>query len=146
MFKEFREFIMRGNVLDLAVGVIIGAAFTTIVTSLVTDILNPIIGLVTGGLDFSDVTLTLLPGDATPSGEPLTLMVGNFISAVINFLIVAFVIFMIVRAFNRIMAAAEKEKEEAAAVTGPTTEEKLVEAIEKLNAHLDEQSRGKTLA
>ena len=91
MLKEFRAFVMRGNVLDLAVGVIIGSAFGKIVTSLVSDILTPIIGLVMGGVDFSGLTLTVGRTQIT---------YGIFINNIIDFLIIAFVIFMIIKAAN----------------------------------------------
>jgi large conductance mechanosensitive channel len=104
MLKEFRAFVMRGNVLDLAVGVIIGAAFGKIVTSLVTDILTPIIGLVMGGVDFSGLTLTVGSAQIT---------YGIFINNVIDFLIIAFVIFMIIKAAN----AAKKPSPAAEPVT-----------------------------
>jgi large conductance mechanosensitive channel len=91
MLKEFRAFVMRGNVLDLAVGVIIGGAFGKIVTSLVTDILTPIIGLVMGGVDFSGLALTVGSAQIT---------YGIFINNIIDFLIIAFVIFMIIKAAN----------------------------------------------
>jgi large conductance mechanosensitive channel len=93
MLKEFKEFAMRGNVMDLAVGVIIGAAFGKIITSLVDDILMPIVGLFTGGIDFSERVLQL--GGAE-------LRWGAFIQNIINFLIVAFIVFLIVRAMNRL--------------------------------------------
>jgi large conductance mechanosensitive channel len=108
--KEFKEFISRGNVMDMAVGIIIGSAFTAIVTSLVEDIINPILGIF-GGMNFDKLTITLI-GDAT-------LNYGKFISAIINFLIMAFVIFMIVKAMNKASAALQKDEEEAA----PTTKE-----------------------
>ena len=92
MLNEFKTFIARGNVLDLAVGVVIGAAFTAIVTSLVGDIINPLIGLIAGGVDFSGLSFGL--GDAQ-------FMYGNFINAIIKFLIVAWVVFLIVKAVNR---------------------------------------------
>ena len=130
MLKEFREFLMRGNVIDLAVGIIIGAAFTAIVSSLVDDIISPLIGLVTGGVDFSQVVI--------PLTDEASINIGNFINAIIYFVIVAFVLFMIIRAYNRMMTRFEK-KEEEAAPAGPTTEEQLVAAIEKLNAHLEKQ-------
>lgn len=143
MIKEFRDFIARGNVLDLAVGIIIGAAFTAIVTSLVNDVLTPFIGLLTGGMDFSNIFIVLR--DGTPVGPYQTLQaakdagaatvnVGLFLQAVINFVIVAFVVFMIVKQANRF-----KKKEEAAAPAGPTTDEKLVEAIDKLNSYLEKK-------
>ena len=108
---EFKEFAMKGNVVDLAVGVIIGAAFGGIVTSLVGDVIMPIIGAITGGLDFSNKFVVLKAGkdgadsftniaDAVKAGA-VTWNYGNFISLIINFLIVAFAIFLMVRAFNR---------------------------------------------
>jgi large conductance mechanosensitive channel len=107
MWKEFREFVARGNVLDLAVGVIIGAAFGAIVTSLVNDIIMPPIGLVMGGVDFTNLFINLSGGDydtlaAAQEAGAATINYGNFIQAVINFLIIAFVIFLIVRWANRV--------------------------------------------
>ena len=93
MFREFREFIARGNVLDLAVAVVIGGAFNMIVTSLTDDILMPIIGIFLGGIDFSALTIEV--GDAT-------LQYGNFIQAIINFLIIAFALFLIIRSYNQL--------------------------------------------
>lgn len=98
MWDEFRKFIMRGNVLDLAVGIIIGAAFTTIVNSLVNDIISPLIGIATGGLDFSDLRIVLRP--AAGETPEVALGIGLFINAVINFVIVAFALFLIIRAYN----------------------------------------------
>ena len=104
MWDEFKEFVMRGNVIDLAVGVIIGAAFGGIVSSLVDDVLMPIVGIFLGGLDFSDISIDV--GEATVN-------VGLFINAIINFLIIAAVIFLIVRWVNKLTAQpAEKAKEE----------------------------------
>ena len=110
MFKEFKTFIMRGNVLDLAIGVIIGAAFGKIVSSLVADILSPIIGLATGKLDFTNMFVSLngqqyaTLADAKKAAAP-TINYGIFINNVIEFVIVAFVIFMIVKQVNRMMPA-----------------------------------------
>ncbi len=110
MFKEFKTFIMRGNVLDLAIGVIIGAAFGKIVDSLVNDILNPVIGLALGKVDFSNLFVSLngeiyaTIADAKKAAAP-TLNYGMFVNAVIQFVIVAFVIFMIVKQVNRLMPA-----------------------------------------
>ena len=106
MLKEFRDFAMRGNVMDLAVGVIIGGAFGAIVASLVNDILMPLVGLALGGIDFS--ALAIQVGQAT-------IKYGAFIQAIINFLIIAFVIFQIVRAMNRMRGPAP--------VAAPTTKE-----------------------
>jgi large conductance mechanosensitive channel len=114
--SDFKAFIARGNVVDLAVGVIIGAAFTTIVGSLVKDIINPIIGVATGGVDFSNVFVPLngqhyaTLADAQKAGAP-TINIGLFINAVINFLIVAFVIFWAVRALSRVTAKPEPKPE-----------------------------------
>ena len=114
---EFKEFILRGNVMDMAVGVIVGGAFTAIVTSLNEDILTPILGIF-GGTDFSELKVTLGSGENAP-----TLTYGNFITAVINFLITALVIFLIIKAINRASERAtslvkrNKAEEEAAAPT-----------------------------
>lgn len=106
MFKEFKEFAMRGNVLDLAIGVIIGAAFGVIVTSLVNDIIMPPIGLAVGGLDFKDYFIALKPTDLTTldavkkAGVPV-IAYGQFLTTVFNFLMVAFCIFLLVKQINR---------------------------------------------
>ena len=110
-FDEFKAFISRGNVMDMAVGVIIGASFKAIVDSLVADIINPLLGLF-GGMNFSEYKLKLL-GDAT-------LNYGNFITAIINFVIMAFVIFCIVKFMNGVLAKFTKKKEEEAPAA-PTT-------------------------
>jgi large conductance mechanosensitive channel len=106
--KEFKEFISRGNVMDMAVGIIIGSAFTAIVTSLVDDIINPLLGLF-GGMNFDQFSVTLL-------GE-VTLNYGKFITAVINFLIMALVIFILVKALNKATNLVHKEEEEVAPTT-----------------------------
>ena len=117
MIQEFKDFIAKGNVMDMAVGIIIGAAFTAIVTSLVGDLINPLIGLVSGGADFTN-NYAVLGGDV-PAGASLEaareagasiFAYGAFIMAVINFLIIAFVVFMLVKMVNRIKEAAEKEE------------------------------------
>ncbi len=99
---EFKEFISRGNVLDMAVGVVIGSAFTAIVTSLVNDIITPLIGVLIGGLDFSGLAIHV--GSATVG-------YGSFIQAVINFLLISFVIFCVIRSFNKLMDHAQKAEE-----------------------------------
>jgi large conductance mechanosensitive channel len=127
--KEFKEFAMRGNVVDLAVGVIIGAAFGKIVTSLVSDIIMPPIGMLTGGIDFKDLKYVLKPAvDKTPE---TAINYGLFINNVIDFLIVAFCIFLIVKGINSL-----KKKEEAApaAPPEPTKEELLLTEIRDLLA------------
>jgi large conductance mechanosensitive channel len=119
MLKEFRDFIAKGNVMDLAVGIIIGAAFTAIVNSLVTDLIQPLIGLLVGGLDFSGLSFGI--GDAQ-------FKYGSFITAVINFLIIAWVVFLLVKAVNRVRDAAVPAKAaEPEAPKGPTQEELLVQ-------------------
>lgn len=118
--KEFRDFINRGNVIDLAVGIVIGAAFTGIVNSLVNDLLMPLIGMATGGVNFTGLTVTV--GDAA-------LAYGNFIQAVFNFLIIAFAVFWLVKSVNRFRKAEEAKPAEPAA---PTTEEKLLGEIRDL--------------
>ncbi len=121
MLKEFKEFAMRGNVIDLAVGFILGAAFSTIVTSLVNDIIMPPIGLLLGGADFSNLFIDL-SGDgyaslaAAQEAGAATINYGLFLNAVINFIIVAFAMFLMVKAINRVMV-----QEEAPAA--PTTKE-----------------------
>lgn len=109
MLSEFKTFIARGNVIDMAVGIVVGAAFTAIVTSLVSDIINPVIGMLLGGLDFSNYYLDLSFSNypdldaARKAGAPL-IMYGLFINAVIKFMIVAFVVFLLVKQINRLKA------------------------------------------
>jgi large conductance mechanosensitive channel len=117
MLNEFKAFITRGNVLDLAVGVIIGAAFTAIVSSLVDDLINPLIGMIVGGIDFSALGFSI--GEARFN-------VGNFINAVIKFLIIAWVVFMMVKSLNKLMP---KKEEAPAAPTGPTELDVLKEIL-----------------
>lgn len=123
MLREFRDFVMRGNVLDLAVAVVIGAAFTGIVNSLVNDILMPIIGVLLGGVDFSSLSIQV--GDAV-------IAYGKFIQAVINFLIIAWVIFLIVRTANRIQSRLAAKKEEPAAPAPPPEDVLLLREIRDL--------------
>jgi large conductance mechanosensitive channel len=138
MIAEFRKFIMRGNVLDLAVGIIIGAAFTSVVNSLVNDVLMPPIGLILGQVDFSNLFISL-SGETFPSlraaqdAGAATLNYGLFITSLINFLIVAFVVFLIIRAFNRLMEMSSKKQEaEPPKPPEPTAEEKLLAEIRDL--------------
>jgi large conductance mechanosensitive channel len=141
VIKEFTKFIMRGNVLDLAVGIIIGSAFTAIVNSLVNDIIMPPIGLLIGGIDFSEIVITLK--EAVGEDPAVTINIGLFINAIITFLIVALAVFLLVRAFNKAMERmSRKEKEEAAAEAAAIdpmleTQQQLVTTLEKLNARLD---------
>ncbi len=110
MIKEFKEFIMRGNVLDMAVGIIIGAAFGAIVTSMVNDVIMPPIGIILSGVDFSDAKIQLkdaVPAAGAVAARPAVfLFYGKFINALINFVIVAFVIFMLVKGVNKLKRTA----------------------------------------
>lgn len=142
MLKEFKDFIAKGNVMDLAVGIIIGAAFTAIVKAMVDDLINPIIGLFMGGVDFTNMYAVL--GGEVAEGASLAeareagasiFAYGSFVMAVINFLIIAFVVFMLVRSVNKAKeAAASKEEEvvEEAAPAGPTEVELLTEIRDAL--------------
>ena len=116
MWQDFKNFIARGNVLDLAVGIIIGAAFTTVVKSLVDDILMPLIGMFTNNVDFSELYINLSGGSyaslqAAKEAGAVTVSYGLFINALINFLIVACVVFMMVRTFNSLKEKAEDPKD-----------------------------------
>ena len=122
LFKEFKEFISKGNVLDLAVGVIVGGAFGKIVTSLVDDIIMPIIGLIIGGIDFSGLSLKI--GEAT-------VKYGMFIQNIVNFLIIAFSIFLVVKAVNK-MRRIKPEKEEPPVESKKSNEEILLTEIRDL--------------
>ena len=129
MIDEFKEFIARGNVVDLAVGVIIGGAFGKIVTSLVDQVIMPPIGLLTGGVDFASMKWVLKPGDAAAKVPETAIAYGAFINTVIQFLVVAFVIFMVVKAINSMR---RKEAEAPAAPAAPTTSEALLAEIRDL--------------
>lgn len=128
MLKEFKEFAMRGNVMDLAVAVIIGGAFGKIVTSFVNDILMPPIGLLLGNVDFKELKLVMMAATET-TGE-VTWNYGMFIQNVVDFLIIAFVIFMMVKAMTRIQK--KKAEEPAPATPEPSNEEKLLAEIRDL--------------
>jgi len=131
MIEEFKKFILKGNVMDLAVGVIIGGAFGAITTSLVGDVLMPVIGAIFGGLDFSNYFAPLAEGVTASTLEAAkeqgaVLAYGSFITAVINFLIIGFIVFLMVKAVNRMM---EKEEEAPAAPPEPSKEEVLLGEI-----------------
>ncbi len=126
MLKEFREFALKGNVIDMAVGIIIGAAFGTIISSLVNDVIMPPIGLLLGGVDFANLFIELQAGDPTgpytaladaQAAGAVTINYGVFINAIISFLIVAFVMFLLIRSINRL------KREEEAPPAEPTTKE-----------------------
>ncbi|NNU79616.1 large conductance mechanosensitive channel protein MscL [Halovulum dunhuangense] len=140
MLNEFKAFIARGNVMDMAVGIIVGAAFTAIVSSVVADLIQPLIGLILGGIDFTNYFIALDGGDystlaAAQEAGAATFNYGNFITAMINFLIIAFVVFLLVKAVNRIRDAAAKPKEAAPeSPKGPSQEELLAEIRDLLKA------------
>jgi len=131
MLKEFKEFALRGNVVDMAVGIVIGAAFSTIVKSLVDDVIMPPIGVVTGGVDFSNIYIPLSSASydslaaAKEAGAP-TMNVGLFINSVISFAIVAFVLFMVIKAMNQL----RRKQEEAPATEPPPSRE--VQVLEEI--------------
>lgn len=133
-FGEFKEFISRGSVIDLAVGVIMGSTFTAIVTSLVNDILMPAIGAIIGGLNFTDLKIVLTP--AQGSVAEAAIYYGNFLQALVNFLLVAFALFLMVRQINRF----RKKKEVPPAPPEPSEEVKLLSEIRDL---LKEQESAK---
>lgn len=121
VIKEFREFVSKGNVIDLAVGVIIGASFGKIITSLVDDIIMPPLGYILGGIDFAQKKLVLVPEDTSTKVTEVAIRYGNFINVLIQFLIIAFCIFMVVKAINAL-----KRKEEVAAPAVVTTKEETL--------------------
>ncbi len=131
-FKEFKDFAMRGNVVDMAVGVIIGGAFGKIVSSLVADIIMPPIGLLVGGVNFTDLKLVLRPARVVEGVQEVavTLNYGNFLQVTFDFLIIAFSIFMMIRLINKLTTHKEKEEEvKPAAPPAPTKEEVLLTEI-----------------
>ena len=124
MLKEFKDFISRGNLVDLAIAVIIGGAFGAIVSSLVNDIIMPLVGIILGGVDFGSLSIQI--GEAT-------ILYGSFIQAIVNFLIIAFVLFLIVRGYNSLQAKGEAEaEEEPPAPPEPSPEERLLTEIRDL--------------
>ncbi|WP_407494482.1 large conductance mechanosensitive channel protein MscL [Pseudooceanicola sp. MF1-13] len=141
MLNEFKAFIAKGNVMDMAVGIIIGAAFTAIVKSMVDDLINPIVGLFTGGVDFTN-NFAVLSGDGTydsleaaREAGAAVFAYGSFIMAVFNFLIIAFVVFMLVKAVNRAKDQVMREEEAAPAEekpAGPTQLDVLLEIRDSL--------------
>jgi large conductance mechanosensitive channel len=159
MIGEFRKFILRGNVIDLAVAVVIGAAFTAVINSMVNDIINPIIGLILGGVDLSNIFVVLRPAvidgveiwqfttlAAASEAGAVTLNIGNLLNAIINFLIVGLVLFLIIKSMNRAMVLArlkEAEKPEESPAPDPllVTQNKLIESIEKLTAVVERNNR-----
>ena len=137
-FDEFREFISRGNVMDMAVGVIVGGAFGAITSSLVANVITPLLAWIFGTPNTDALNITLRAADEAAGTEALVLGLGTFIGAILNFLIVALVLFSVIKAFNKAREAAEalkkKEEEEAAAEEEPkpTTEELLTSILEEI--------------
>lgn len=135
MLKEFKEFAVKGNMLDMAVGIIVGAAFGTVVTSLVNDVLMPPIGMLMGGVDFTDLFITLQQGavagpyptlEAAQEAGAVTINYGMFVNSIVSFLIVAFAVFMVVRNFNKLK---RQEEEAPKAPPAPSKEEVLLTEI-----------------
>lgn len=132
MLKEFKEFALKGNFFDMAVGIVIGASFSTIVKSLVDDIIMPLVGFFSGGIDFKEKFINLSDGDystlaAAKEAGAAVITYGNFISAIITFIIVAFVLFLIVKGMNKAMS--QMKKEEEATPEEPSDEVKLLTEI-----------------
>ena len=127
MIKEFREFAAKGNMVDMAVGIIIGGAFGQIINSLVNDVLMPPLGLLIGGVDFADLALTLKAAEG--GAEAVLLRYGAFINTALNFLIIAFAIFLVIKAMNRLK---RKQVEAPAEVPPPPREQVLLEEIRDL--------------
>ncbi|MBR1453649.1 MAG: large conductance mechanosensitive channel protein MscL [Lachnospiraceae bacterium] len=130
---EFKTFIMRGNVLDMAVGVVIATAFGKITNSLVSDIIMPVIGKITGGVDLSYLNITIKEAVLDEAGavveEPINIGIGNFLVTVIDFIIIAFVIFLVIKAINKASEKLIKKKEEEEKAKGPTEIELLAEIL-----------------
>ena len=127
-FAEFKEFAMRGNVMDMAVGVIIGTAFGKITTSLVNDVFMPLIGLLIGGVDLGQLNIVLKPEAGKVVTEAVTLGIGTFLSTVIDFVLVAFVIFLMVKTINQLHKLGKKDEEpQEEEEPAPTSEELLTE-------------------
>ena len=153
MIQEFKKFIMRGNVVDLAVGIIIGAAFKSVTTSLVNDIITPPIGQIIGGINFDSLYISLegIPSLTGQEAEAATINIGSFINVTLDFLITAVAVFILIRAVNRLNEAVEdlmdddepepapepEPEPEPEPDPEPTTEEKMLAVLEKLSAQLD---------
>ena len=135
-FDEFKQFAMRGNVIDLAVGVVVGGAFGKITTSLVNDIIMPLLSMVTGGIDFSDWKWVLkeavLNADGTEAAAAVSVNFGSFIAVIIDFIIIAFAIFCMIKALNKFQRKKEEEPAAPPAPPEPSAEEKLLTEIRDL--------------
>ena len=133
-FAEFKTFAMRGNVMDMAIGVVIGAAFGKITTSIVNDIIMPLIGLVTGGIDLTQWNILLNSAAVEAGADPVTLGIGNLLAVILDFIIVAFAMFLLVKAMNKLASLKKKEEEAPEEDPKPTSEELLTEIRDLLKA------------
>ncbi|MCI6352423.1 MAG: large-conductance mechanosensitive channel protein MscL [Firmicutes bacterium] len=137
-FAEFKTFAMRGNVMDMAIGVVIGAAFGKITTSIVNDIIMPLIGLLIGGVDLGQLNIVLKPEVLDEAGkvvtEAVTLGIGNLLAVILDFIIVAFAMFLLVKAMNKLASLKKKEEEAPEEDPKPTSEELLTEIRDLLKA------------
>ena len=133
-FAEFKTFAMRGNVMDMAIGVVIGAAFGKITTSIVNDIIMPLIGLVTGGIDLTQWSILLNSAAVEAGADPVTLGIGNLLAVILDFIIVAFAMFLLVKAMNKLASLKKKEEEAPEEDPEPTSEELLTEIRDLLKA------------
>lgn len=127
-FNEFKTFAIRGNVLDMAIGVVIGAAFSKITTSVVNDIIMPLIGLITGGIDLTQWNILLNSAAVEAGADPVTLGIGNLLAVILDFIIVAFAMFLLVKGINKLHSLGKKDEEPAPEEPdAPTAEELLTE-------------------
>ena len=133
-FAEFKTFAIRGNVMDMAIGVVIGAAFGKITTSIVNDIIMPLIGLVTGGIDLTQWNIMLNSAAVEAGADPVTLGIGNLLAVILDFIIVAFAMFLLVKAMNKLASLKKKEEEAPEEDPKPTSEELLTEIRDLLKA------------
>lgn len=133
-FAEFKTFAMRGNVMDMAIGVVIGAAFGKITTFIVNDIIMPLIGLVTGGIDLTQWNILLNSAAVAAGADPVTLGIGNLLAVILDFIIVAFAMFLLVKAMNKLASLKKKEEEAPEEDPKPTSEELLTEIRDLLKA------------
>ena len=134
LFNEFKTFAMRGNVMDMAIGVVIGAAFGKITTSIVNDIIMPLIGLITGGIDLTQWNILLNSAAVEAGADPVTLGIGNLLAVILDFIIVAFAMFLLVKAMNKLASLKKKEEEAPEEDPKPTSEELLTEIRDLLKA------------
>lgn len=131
-FNEFKTFAMRGNVLDMAIGVVIGAAFGKITTSVVNDIIMPLIGLITGGIDLTQWNILLNSAAVEAGADPVTLGIGNLLAVILDFIIVAFAMFLLVKGINKLHSLGKKDEEPAPEEPAAPTAKDLLTEIRDL--------------